>query len=418
MPTVRSSPVRSRWGVLVAVLIGAVFAVAGGGDTPAGAQTADEQTADEQRLREARDRLAELSDEIDAASRRAETADEELADADEQLAAVEQVVNDVAAAVDRQRLALGEVRARLAAVEAEAATVQASLDDRVTRLFKQGPMLPFEALFAGGGPGDAMARSTYLRNLTDADRASLESLDAVTVRVDAERARVATEQQRLDTMLAEQRSILDEVEALRASRALAAADARDRLEQLEEEQDDLEADQERIERLIRERQEQARRDEARRQEEARRRGAAAAPPSGGGSSSGGSGTVSRAGYVWPMCAPVTSEYGPRWGRIHRGIDLGAPTGTPIGASKAGRVIFAGWQGGYGQLVLIDHGDGVVTAYAHMSRIGVGRGASVSQGQSIGAVGSTGNSTGPHLHLEMRVNGRAVNPRQYLSGRPC
>lgn len=104
--------------------------------------------------------------------------------------------------------------------------------------------------------------------------------------------------------------------------------------------------------------------------------------------------------------------------MHRGIDQGASTGTPIGAAKAGTVIFAGWQGGYGNLVLVDHADGVVTAYAHMSSIGVSRGASVSQGQTVGAVGSTGNSTGPHLHLETRVNGSAVNPRQYLSGSPC
>ena len=104
--------------------------------------------------------------------------------------------------------------------------------------------------------------------------------------------------------------------------------------------------------------------------------------------------------------------------MHRGIDQGAATGTAIGASKAGTVIFANWQGGYGRLVLVDHHDGVVTAYAHMSSFSVGVGTSVSRGQTLGAVGSTGNSTGPHLHFETRVNGNAVNPRQYLSGSPC
>jgi hypothetical protein len=114
---------------------------------------------------------------------------------------------------------------------------------------------------------------------------------------------------------------------------------------------------------------------------------------------------------------VTSEYGPRWGRMHRGIDQGASTGTPIGASKAGTVIFAGWQGGYGNLTLIDHHDGVVTAYAHQSRFAVSAGHLRGlQGQTIGYVGNTGNSTGPHLHFETRVNGNAVNPRQYLPQR--
>lgn len=118
-----------------------------------------------------------------------------------------------------------------------------------------------------------------------------------------------------------------------------------------------------------------------------------------------------------MCAPVTSEYGPRWGRMHQGLDQGASSGATIGAAKAGTVIFAGLQGGYGNLVLIDHG-GVVTAYAHLSSMAISSGQSVSQGQTIGNVGSTGNSTGPHLHFETRVNGAAVNPRQYLSGSPC
>lgn len=119
-----------------------------------------------------------------------------------------------------------------------------------------------------------------------------------------------------------------------------------------------------------------------------------------------------------MCAPVTSEYGPRWGRMHRGIDLGAPVGTPIRSIRGGTVIFAGWQGGYGRMTLIDHGNGVVSAYAHQSRFAVGQGARVSSGQVIGYIGMTGSTTGPHLHLETRVGGSAVNPRQYLSGSPC
>lgn len=104
--------------------------------------------------------------------------------------------------------------------------------------------------------------------------------------------------------------------------------------------------------------------------------------------------------------------------MHRGIDLGAPVGSAIRAIRGGTVIFAGWQGGYGQTTLIDHGNGVVSLYAHQSRFAVSQGARVSQGQVIGYVGMTGSTTGPHLHLETRVGGSAVNPRQYLSGSPC
>jgi murein DD-endopeptidase MepM/ murein hydrolase activator NlpD len=103
----------------------------------------------------------------------------------------------------------------------------------------------------------------------------------------------------------------------------------------------------------------------------------------------------------------------RWGRMHEGIDIAASSGTPIHAAAAGTVIHAGWLGGYGNLVVVDHGDGLSTAYAHASAILVGLGQRVSQGETLSLVGSTGNSSGPHLHFEVRVNGSAVDPLFYL-----
>lgn len=140
---------------------------------------------------------------------------------------------------------------------------------------------------------------------------------------------------------------------------------------------------------------------------------AAAARSSRGSDPGADGRVSGAGLVWPLRGPVTSEYGSRWGRMHSGIDISGGTGTPIRAAKAGVVIFAGQQSGYGNVVVIDHGGGFTTLYAHQSRLATSDGQSVSQGQVIGYVGSTGRSTGPHLHFETRVNGGAQNPRRYL-----
>jgi murein DD-endopeptidase MepM/ murein hydrolase activator NlpD len=392
------------------------------------AALAGAQSAEERQLQDARDRIAAVTRELDAAERSADDAETELSDADERLAEVEAVVNDVAAALERQRGAVAEAEARLAAVEDEAAEVRARLEERAASMFKQGAVRDFDVLLSSEGAEEALARTTYLRALTLGDASTSEMLAASEVAVDAERERLAVEEQRLDDMLVEQEELLADVEELRNRRALAAADARARVEQLEREQDDLESESVRIEQLIQQRQEEARQ-QAREAE--RQRAAAAAPApapapaprsggSGGGGGGGGSAQVSApssSGFAWPMCAPVTSEYGPRWGRMHQGIDQGASTGTPIGASKAGTVIFAGWQGGYGNLVLIDHG-GVVTAYAHQSSMAVSSGQSVSQGQTIGYVGSTGNSTGPHLHFETRVNGSAVNPRQYLSGSPC
>ena len=117
--------------------------------------------------------------------------------------------------------------------------------------------------------------------------------------------------------------------------------------------------------------------------------------------------------MWPARGTVTSEYGSRWGRLHAGIDIAGPTGTPIWAAKAGSVVVAGTQSGYGNTVVIDHGGDMTTLYAHQSRLAVSSGQSVSQGQVIGYIGSTGRSTGPHLHFETRYGGSPRNPRGCL-----
>ncbi len=122
---------------------------------------------------------------------------------------------------------------------------------------------------------------------------------------------------------------------------------------------------------------------------------------------GGSGQFS-----WPVNGTLTSVFGFRWGRMHEGIDIAAPTGRPIGAAAAGTVIVAGWGGGYGNLVVVSHGS-ISTAYGHMSSVAVSSGQRVERGTVLGAVGSTGNSTGPHLHFEVRVNGSPQNPLSYL-----
>jgi murein DD-endopeptidase MepM/ murein hydrolase activator NlpD len=124
-------------------------------------------------------------------------------------------------------------------------------------------------------------------------------------------------------------------------------------------------------------------------------------------------TPSSHGLVWPVSAGITSPFGWRWGRMHEGVDLGASYGSPIHAAASGTVIWAGWLGGYGNLVVIDHGGGLSTAYGHQSHIAVSYGQHVEQGEVIGYVGSTGHSTGPHLHFEVRIDGSAVDPLGYL-----
>jgi murein DD-endopeptidase MepM/ murein hydrolase activator NlpD len=130
--------------------------------------------------------------------------------------------------------------------------------------------------------------------------------------------------------------------------------------------------------------------------------------------SGTTSSVSSSGLIWPVSGPITSPFGWRWGRMHQGVDIGVPSGTPIHAAAAGTVIYCGWEEGYGNFVVIDHGGNLATAYGHQSSIAVACGQQVAQGQVIGYSGCTGHCFGPHLHFEVRINGDPVDPMGYLS----
>ena len=122
---------------------------------------------------------------------------------------------------------------------------------------------------------------------------------------------------------------------------------------------------------------------------------------------------------WPVSGEITSPYGyrvhPIWGTTiyHSGIDIGVDEGTPVHAADSGVIVWSGWMGGYGYAVVIDHGNGLSTLYGHNSELAVDEGQSVSKGQVVAYAGSTGNSTGPHVHFEVRENGDPVDPMGYL-----
>lgn len=184
------------------------------------------------------------------------------------------------------------------------------------------------------------------------------------------------------------------VEALKREQEKARAVLDDRIAALQAEADALAAQQARLEALIRERLAAAARARAAR----------------GHQSDTG---ISAAGFIWPVDGVITSGFGPRWGRMHTGIDIAAPAGTPIRAVKEGEVLYADWLGGYGNLVAVDHGNSVVTLYAHQSRMAVAEGQPVAQGDVVGYVGTTGRSTGNHLHFEVRIDAEPRDPRPYL-----
>jgi len=203
-------------------------------------------------------------------------------------------------------------------------------------------------------------------------------------RVEASVASAASEQRSVVSQLVASRDAL--VSARREKSAALASIVEDR-ESVLEEIDALEQQSAALAAQIREAQQQSAPD--------------IVPPSGTGQ------------LAWPVSGPVTSGFGPRWGRMHEGIDIAVPTGTPVRAAAAGTVIYAGWLGGYGNLVVIDHGGGLSTAYAHNSGFAASVGQAVAAGQVVAYSGSTGHSSGPHVHFEVRVNGTAVDPLGYL-----
>jgi murein DD-endopeptidase MepM/ murein hydrolase activator NlpD len=371
--------------VIAALLLGVVATSA----TPASAQARDER-----RLQHTRARIQQVKSGIDAARQRRGAEVDQLAAAERQLAVVLQGVAEAEAAVASQEQAVEDARRHLEDLESAEDRQRRLIAGRAATLYMQGSgQQEISALLAAQNPADAVARSLYMDVVTRADRSAVESVGIAQVAVDGQRKRLEAEEEGLRVVLAEQEAILDDVRALRNERALVVADVDQRLGRLEAEERHLEAERREMAALARR--------PARAVASRSAAGGDAAPAAGSG------------GWTWPARGSVTSEFGRRWGRMHEGIDVGAPTGSAVYAARAGRVSHAGRMGGYGNMTLIDHGGGVVTAYAHQSRIGVSVGQQVGAGQRIGSVGCTGSCTGPHLHFEVRVGGVARNPRGFL-----
>ncbi|MCP4757215.1 MAG: M23 family metallopeptidase [Proteobacteria bacterium] len=121
-------------------------------------------------------------------------------------------------------------------------------------------------------------------------------------------------------------------------------------------------------------------------------------------------------YIWPSLGTISSGYGKRYGRFHPGIDIADDKGRAVRATESGKVVFSGNRRVYGRTIVIDHGNGIESVYGHNARLYVKKGMSVVQGQKIAKMGSTGRSTGIHLHFEIKVNGKIVDPRKYLESR--
>ena len=304
-------------------------------------------------------------------------------------------------------------------VEAALALEQQQLEryrSRVRAMEENGNLSFLSLVLNTGSLGELLTAIDDIGEIMESDRrleeeyiAARENTERVKGEYEEYKAALEAKQTALRAEQTELQRQIDEATDLIAQ---LMADIEGNAEELARLQADQDATQREIDQMV------AALEEQRRQEEA-------ANNPGGGSSGGGGGSVTGTGsFGWPVpsCTYITSKFGPRYHPVtgvyqstHTGLDIGAAYGATIVASDAGTVTCAGVKGGYGSCVMIDHGNGYYTLYGHMSSISVSLGQSVSKGDTIGYVGDSGITTGPHLHFEIRVNGVCTDPAPWFSG---
>jgi murein DD-endopeptidase MepM/ murein hydrolase activator NlpD len=295
---------------------------------------------------------------------------------------------------------LERARSRLVLLRARLIEGQKILAARLVAIYKDGDPDILSVVLDSTSFGDFLDRTEFLARIADQDnrvitrvRAAKREVTELTQQLgvlegQAEAARNTILSKRNEVLAVKNRIVgrRDELAQARDGRASILSRVRSQRHQAEEDLASLERIQARVTGQIRN----------------------AQPGASAGPIRRGSGR-----FIWPVNGAVVSPFGQRWGRLHAGIDIASPTGTPIRAAASGRVILMGPTGGYGNYTCVGHGGGISTCYAHQSRYGTSGGASVSQGQVIGYVGCTGHCFGPHLHFEVRINGSPVDPLGYL-----
>jgi murein DD-endopeptidase MepM/ murein hydrolase activator NlpD len=387
---------------LAAVLLAVVAAPASGGDIYSRKNSIDS-------------RLERVQAKIAWAERRQRALTADLASVNDQIHGLEQQVGDVTARLDplERDLELHKEKLdrlnELYRVETErylslrrqyGITVE-RLDNRLVDLYESGQPSSLEVLFAARNFTDLISQEEYIDDISRQDSFIAGQVGAAKVKAHAQRERtkhlravVASETKTIAIRTAQVRAVREALLSKENQLAAARQTKHESLVQIKESKSEY-------------------LHEAAGLAQASSALAAKIQASSDSYSPPSDTTPSAAGLIWPVNGPVTSPFGMRWGRMHEGIDIGVPYGTPIHAAASGRVIYAGWMEGYGNLTAIDHGRGLSTAYGHQSSIGVSVGQTVTQGQVIGYVGCTGHCFGPHLHFEVRINGRPVDPLGYL-----
>jgi len=397
-----------RTGLVAAALVLLVAVIPFGPE--AGAQAGSERSQRE----DVRRQRAAAAAEVDALASDNATLEAAVAELTANVVAQEARVSDARRATAEARAEADRLTGEAEATEAEVTSLEQLLRDRAVQSYigqTGGSGVAGDALLDATDPTDLELRRVLIETVHGSDRNAIDQLALTREILQRQRDQIAEAVAQAESLEAETSARLEELAAGRAEQQRLQEALQARINGFQAEVAALAAEEDALTAII-----------AQAEAQAAAAAAAAAAASSQGSSGGNippgaASSVNRpasaSGLIWPTSGPVTSGYGMRWGSMHAGIDIAPPYGTPVYAANSGTVIFAGGQGGYGNLVLVNHGGGFVTAYAHLSGFATGSGASVGRGQLIGYIGSTGDSTGPHLHFETRVGGSAQNPLNYL-----
>lgn len=310
---------------------------------------------------------------------------------DEELDKFQAALQNTTESLAENRREQRELANELQASEKKLAAQRVQLRSRLRAMYMAPTENAVNALVQSESLGDLAVRKTVLERIAEEDRELFESVRTQTAQIKQKKARQDLVVQRIAELVSRQRQYKGHLQSALGKKQGYLTELRDRADDLNERFEELERESNTIEAQIRAFQARQGRQTPR--------------------------YTGR--FVRPAAGRISSGFGMRFhpilrrNRMHNGIDIAAPTGTPIVAVAPGVVISAGYRGGYGNTVVIDHGGGVSTLYGHCHRIFVRAGQRVTQGQRIATVGSTGLSTGPHLHFEVRINGRPVNPMPYL-----
>jgi murein DD-endopeptidase MepM/ murein hydrolase activator NlpD len=382
------------------------------------APTAPGQDGTEQRKRAVDSKIDRLQDKIDRARAKEGVLSSQIAEVTAKIRALEDDVGAAEVRLDQLEgvLALHQRKldrlnelfftqtSRLIFLQRQHKAAIVRLNKRVVEIYTSDPTEPLTVVLEAASFGDMLDQLEFLDTIGRQDEKIAREVEEakISMRETREATRRTRNQQRetrneVAARTEEQRAVRDELAW--SQRQLATA-RRDKSEALSETRATREEYLHEVEGLLA-------------QSAALAAKIQAAQSAAASSSTPMTSAPSASGFVWPVQGILTSYYGWRWGRMHEGIDIAVGSGTPVVASAAGTVIVAGWMGGYGNLVVVDHGNGIATAYGHNTSLAVGVGQSVAQGQVVAYSGNTGNSTGPHVHFEVRVNGGAVDPLGYL-----